>query len=57
MDDANKKQDDVMVDLHDTEELEYLHFRFPDKSRNQINEAIIAAGPYRKDIIKYLEGS
>ena len=49
------KQDDIRVDSNDSSEVEYLHQQFPNKTHDQIKEAIKAAGPMRKDIIAYLE--
>ncbi len=57
----NKKnvgtQDDNRVDANDPSEVEYLHQQFSSKSHEEIKEAIKAAGPLRKDIVKYLQGS
>ena len=56
-DDKSKqgKQDDIRVDTNDKSEVEYLHRQFPSKTHEQIISAIKAAGPMRKDIIKYLQ--
>lgn len=48
------KQDDIRVDSKDPSEVEYLHSKFPHKTHEQIKEAIKEAGPFRKDIIDYL---
>lgn len=58
-DDKNKtgKQDDSRVDANDPSEVEYLHRQFPNKSHQQVKEAIIKYGPMRVDIIKHLKGS
>lgn len=48
------KQDDIRVDINDASEVEYLHSRFPNKTHEQIKEAIEKKGPFRKDIIEYL---
>jgi hypothetical protein len=48
------KQDDIRVDKNDPSEVEYLHQQFPDKSHEQIKEAIEKAGPLRADIMAYL---
>jgi uncharacterized protein DUF3606 len=47
-------QDAARVDLNDPSEVEYLHRQFPNKSHEQIKEAVKAAGPLRKDIEAYL---
>jgi len=49
------KQDDIRVDINDPSEVEYLHQQFPNKTHEQIKEAIKAKGPFRKDIIAYLQ--
>jgi hypothetical protein len=49
------KQDDIRVDSNDQSEVEYLHRQFPNKSHEEIKEAIKAAGPLRADIVAYLE--
>ena len=56
-DDKSKtgRQDDIRVDANDPNEVEYLHRQFPSKTHDQIKAAIKAAGPFRKDIIKYLQ--
>jgi hypothetical protein len=48
------KQDDIRVDINDASEVEYLHQQFPNKTHEQIKEAIKAKGPFRKDIMEYL---
>ena len=48
------KQDDIRVDINDSSEVEYLHRQFPDKSHEEIKEAVKSAGPMRKDIEEYL---
>jgi hypothetical protein len=50
------KQDDIRVDSNDPSEVEYLHRKFPNKTHEQIKEAIKAKGPMRKDIEDYLNG-
>lgn len=49
------KQDDIRVDSNDPSEVEYLHRQFPNFTHEQIKEAIKAAGPFRADIIEYLQ--
>ena len=48
------KQDDIRVDSNDPAEVEYLHQQFPNKTHEQIREAIRKAGPMRSAIIQYL---
>jgi len=48
------KQDDIRVDANDPAEIEYLHQQFPDKTHEEIKQAIFNAGPLRADIIAYL---
>lgn len=48
-------QDRIRVDLNDPSEVEYLHQQFPDKTHEQIKEAIKAKGPMREDIVEYLK--
>jgi hypothetical protein len=47
-------QDDTRVDINDPSEVEYLHRQFPNKSHEQIKDAVKSAGPLRKDIEEYL---
>lgn len=49
------RQDDIRVDVNDKSEVEYLHQQFPNKTHEQIVEAIKEAGPIRADIIEYLQ--
>lgn len=49
-------QDDIRVDSQDVSEVEYLHRQFPDKTHEEIKEAIKKAGPLRVNIITYLQG-
>lgn len=51
------KQDDIRVDSNDASEVEYLHRQFPNKSHEEIKKAIKEKGPFRKDIIEYLNKS
>ena len=54
---ANKgKSDDDRVDKNDPSEVEYLHRKFPNKTHDQVKEAIEKKGPFRKDIEAYLKG-
>lgn len=48
------KQDDIRVDINDASEVEYLHQQYPNKTHEEIKEAVKAAGPMRKDIMDYL---
>lgn len=50
------KQDDIRVDSNDPSEVEYLHRRHPDKTHQQIKEAIKKYGPMRKNIEAHLRG-
>jgi len=45
------------VDANDPSEVEYLHQQFPNKTHQEIKEAIAAKGPLRKDIERYLASS
>lgn len=49
------KQDDIRVDSNDASEVEYLHQQFPNKSHEEIKEAIKTAGPLRVNIVAYLQ--
>ncbi len=49
------KQDDIRVDKNDASEVEYLHRQFPQKTHEEILEAIKAAGPMRVNIVAYLQ--
>ena len=48
------KQDDSRVDKDDPSEVEYLHRKFPNKTHQQIKDAIDKKGPNRKEIEAYL---
>ena len=50
------KQDDSRVDKNDPSEVEYLHRKFPNKTHQQIKDAIDKKGPNRRDIEAYLAG-
>lgn len=50
------QQDRIRVDANDRSELEYLHRKFPEKTHQEITDAIKAKGPLRKDIEAYLKG-
>ena len=50
------QQDRIRVDANDPSEVEYLHSQFPNKTHQEIKEAIAAKGPLRKDIEAYLKG-
>jgi hypothetical protein len=49
------KGDAMRVDSMDPNEVEYLHRQFPEKSHQEIKDAIKAAGPMRSDIIGRLK--
>jgi len=49
------KGDDIRVDINDPNEVEYLHRKYPNKTHEQVKEAIKKAGPMRKDIETELE--
>ena len=49
-------QDDIRVDINDPSEVEYLHSKYPNKTHQEIKDAIKAKGPLRKDIEAYLDG-
>jgi hypothetical protein len=57
MDSKNNRgrQDKIRVDLNDPSEVEYLHSRYPNRSHQQVKDAIKAYGPFRKDIERQLE--
>jgi hypothetical protein len=56
MDSKNNRgwQDKIRVDLNDPSEVEHLHSRFPNRSHQQVKDAIKAYGPFRKDIERQL---
>jgi hypothetical protein len=47
-------QDDVRVDKNDPSEIQFIQRKFPNKSAEEIRQAIEAAGPMRRDIEEYL---
>ena len=51
------QQDRIRVDANDPSEVEYLHQQFPNKTHQEIKEAIAAKGPLRVDIERYLASS
>ena len=55
-DNKNKQgwQDDSKIDKNDPSEVERLHKKFPNKTHQQIRDAIDKKGPSRKDIEAYL---
>jgi hypothetical protein len=56
-DKTNKgRQDDLRVDINDRSEVEYLHSQFPNKSHEEVVDAIRRYGPMREDIVKELRG-
>jgi hypothetical protein len=48
-------QDDIRVDSEDPGEIEFLHRQFPEKTHDEIKEAIKTAGPLRVNIVAYLQ--
>lgn len=50
------RQDAVRVDINDKSEVEYLHQQFPNKSHEEVVDAIRRYGPMREDIEKELRG-
>ena len=48
------RQDDLRVDINDKSEVEYLHSQFPDKSHEEVVDAIRRYGPLRENIEKEL---
>jgi hypothetical protein len=50
------RQDDLRVDINDKSEVEYLHSQFPNKSHEEVVDAIRRYGPMREDIVKELRG-
>jgi hypothetical protein len=43
-------QDDIRVDINDPSEVEYVHRQFPQKTHEEVVDAIRKYGPMRKDI-------
>jgi len=50
------KQDDLRVDSNDPSEVEYVHSQFPNKTHQEVKDAIKQYGPMRKDIEDFLNG-
>ena len=50
------RQDDLRVDINDKSEVEYLHSQFPNKSHEEVVDAIRRYGPMRENIVKELKG-
>jgi len=48
------RQDRIRVDLNDPSEVEYLHSQYPQKTHQQIKDAISKYGPLRENITKHL---
>lgn len=48
------KQDDIRVDANDPSEVEYLHRQHPEKTHQEIKDAVAKYGPLREDIEKNL---
>jgi hypothetical protein len=49
-------QDDIRVDINDPSEVEYVHRQFPQKTHEEVVDAIRKYGPMRKDIEEALGG-
>jgi hypothetical protein len=49
-------QDDIRVDINDPSEVEYVHRQFPQKTHEEVVDAIRKYGPMRKDIYEALGG-
>ena len=47
-------QDRLRVDINDKSEVEHLHSQFPNKSHEEVVDAIRRYGPMREDIVKEL---
>ena len=50
------KQDDIRVDSNDPSEVEYLHRQFPNKTHEEVKQAIKDNGPMRENIVNALNG-
>jgi len=50
------RPDKLRVDINDKSEVEYLHQQFPNKSHEEVVDAIRRYGPMREDIEKELRG-
>jgi len=48
-------RDRIRVDARDPAEVEYLQQKFPSLSHGEVLSAIREGGPFRKDIIRYIE--
>ena len=48
-------QDRVLIDSKSPSEVEYVHKQFPDMKHDEILNAIKSKGPFRKDVMEYLE--
>lgn len=48
------KRDDIRVDANDPSEVEYVHSKFPDKTHEEIREAIKNYSPMRVNIERHL---
>jgi len=49
------KQDDIRVDINDPSEVESLHSQYPQKTHQEVKDAVQKYGPLRKDIKAQLE--
>jgi Protein of unknown function (DUF3606) len=54
--DNRGQQDRIRVDANDSNEVEFLHRKFPGKSHAEIKKAIEQNGPFRDDIERALRG-
>ena len=50
------RQDALRVDINDKSEVEYLHQQYPNKTHEEVVDAIRRYGPMREDIEKELRG-
>lgn len=48
-------QDRIRIDANDKSEVEYVHQQFPWMTHEQVQKAIKEKGPYREDVIKFLQ--
>jgi len=48
-------QDRIRIDANDPSEVEYVHQQFPWFKHEQIKKAIKEKGPFREDVVRYLQ--
>lgn len=48
-------QDRIRIDANDKSEVEYVHQQFPSLSHQEVLDAIKEKGPYRDDVMKFLQ--